>query len=53
LGDDFRDVRVVEFGPRERRTIGHDFRRSGAVEAIEGSIRPLCSVRAGARGRTH
>jgi len=36
LGDDFRDVRVVEFGPLERRTIGHDFRRTGAVEAIAG-----------------
>ncbi|MBK5962157.1 hypothetical protein CCR97_28785 [Rhodoplanes elegans] len=36
LGDDFRDVRAAEFGPGERRTIGHDFRRSGAVEAIAG-----------------
>jgi hypothetical protein len=36
LGDDFRDVRAVEFGPLERRTIGHDFRRTGAVEAIAG-----------------
>ena len=34
LGDDFRDVRTAEFGASERRTIGHDFRRSGAVEAI-------------------
>jgi hypothetical protein len=39
LGDDFRDVRVVEFGPGERRTIGHDFRRSGAVEAIVGGAK--------------
>jgi hypothetical protein len=39
LGDDFRDVRAVEFGPRERRTIGHDFRRTGAVEAITGGAR--------------
>jgi hypothetical protein len=36
LGDDFRDVRTAEFGAGERRTIGHDFRRSGAVEAIAG-----------------
>ncbi|NVO13514.1 MAG: tyrosine-type recombinase/integrase [Rhodoplanes sp.] len=36
LGDDFRDVRIIEFGINERRTIGHDFRRSGAVEAIVG-----------------
>lgn len=36
LGDDFRDVRSIEFGPLERRTIGHDFRRTGAVEAIAG-----------------
>lgn len=36
LGDDFRDVRTAEFGASERRTIGHDFRRSGAVEAIVG-----------------
>jgi hypothetical protein len=36
LGDDFRDVRAVEFGTLERRTIGHDFRRSGAGEAISG-----------------
>jgi hypothetical protein len=36
LGDDFRDVRSVEFGPLERRTIGHDFRRTGAGEAIAG-----------------
>ena len=39
LGDDFRDVRAVEFGPSERRTIGHDFRRSGAVEAIAGDAK--------------
>jgi len=36
LGDDFRDVRAAEFGPLERRTLGHDFRRSGAGEAIAG-----------------
>jgi hypothetical protein len=39
LGDDFRDVRTVEFGPLERRTIGHDFRRTGAVEAIAGGAK--------------
>jgi integrase len=36
LGDDFRDVRAAEFGGLDRRTIGHDFRRAGAVEAIVG-----------------
>jgi hypothetical protein len=36
LGDDFRDVRRAEFGNLDRRTIGHDFRRTGAVEAIVG-----------------
>jgi hypothetical protein len=36
LGDDFRDVRADLFGPLERRMLGHDFRRSGAVEAITG-----------------
>lgn len=39
LGDDFRNVRRAEFGPGERRTIGHDFRRSGAVEAIVGGAK--------------
>jgi hypothetical protein len=39
LGDDFRDVRSAEFGPIERRTIGHDFRRSGAGEAITGGAK--------------
>jgi integrase len=39
LGDDFRDVRAFEFGPLERRTIGHDFRRTGAVEAITGGAK--------------
>ncbi|EJW12604.1 hypothetical protein A33M_1887 [Rhodovulum sp. PH10] len=39
LGDDFRDVRAAEFGRGERRTIGHDFRRSGAVEAIAGGAK--------------
>jgi hypothetical protein len=40
LGDDFRDVRTAEFGTSERRTIGHDFRRTGAVEAIAGKALP-------------
>lgn len=35
LGDDFRDVRALVFGPDERRTLA-DFRRSGAVEALRG-----------------
>ena len=35
LGDDFRDMRRLDFGRRERRTLA-DFRRSGAVEAIAG-----------------
>jgi hypothetical protein len=35
LGDDFRDVRVLVFGPAETRTSA-DFRRSGAVEAAAG-----------------
>lgn len=40
LGDDFRDVRAAEFGESERRTLGHDFRRSGAIEAIVGKATP-------------
>jgi hypothetical protein len=39
LGDDFRDVRAAECGPLERRTIGHDFRRAGAGEAIAGGAK--------------
>jgi hypothetical protein len=35
LGDDFRDIRALVFGDKERRTLA-DFRRSGAVEAIRG-----------------
>lgn len=35
LGDDFRDIRAIAFGPNERRTLA-DFRRSGTVEAIRG-----------------
>ncbi len=40
LGDDFRDVRLVLFGRDETRRLGHDFRRSGAVEAIVGDATP-------------
>jgi hypothetical protein len=40
LGDDFRTIREAEFGPLERRMLGHDFRRSGAVEAIVGDAAP-------------
>ena len=40
LGDDFRTVREAEFGALERRMLGHDFRRSGAVEAIAGEASP-------------
>ena len=36
LEEDFRKIRAAEFGPLERRTIGHDLRRTGAVEAIAG-----------------
>lgn len=39
LGDDFRVVRVAEFGPKEHRKI-MDFRRSGAVEALAGEVDP-------------
>jgi hypothetical protein len=35
LGDDFRDVRIIVFGPGETRTLA-DFRRSGAVEGLRG-----------------
>ncbi len=35
LGDDFRDVRAIVFGPGETRTLA-DFRRSGTVEAVRG-----------------
>lgn len=46
LGDDFRDVRAAEFGRLERRTIGHDFRRTGAVEAIAGDATPAALAHA-------
>jgi len=35
LGDDFRDIRAIVFGPGETQTLD-DFRRSGAVEALRG-----------------
>jgi hypothetical protein len=35
LGDDFRDVRAMVFGPGETRTLA-DFRRSGTIEAKRG-----------------
>jgi hypothetical protein len=35
LGDDFRAVRALEFGPGETRRL-MDMRRSGAVEALVG-----------------
>jgi hypothetical protein len=39
LGDDFRAVRGLAFGPAERRTLA-DFRRSGTVEALRGGASP-------------
>jgi hypothetical protein len=45
LGDDFRDVRAVEFGPLVLRTIGHDFHRTGnalsAPDALFASFVPV------------
>jgi hypothetical protein len=40
LGRDFAIIREAEFGPDESRMLGHDFRRSGAVEAIAGKAEP-------------
>jgi hypothetical protein len=40
LAKDFADIRAAEFGPVERRLLGHDFRRSGAVEAYGGGATP-------------
>jgi len=37
LGDDFRDVRTLVFGPNETRRLA-DFRRAGIVEALAGGI---------------
>ena len=39
LGDDFRDIRHLEFGPEENRTLA-DFRRSGTQEAFVGDAKP-------------
>jgi hypothetical protein len=39
LGDDFRDIRAMVFGPDERRQLA-DFRRSGTVEALAGNASP-------------
>jgi hypothetical protein len=39
LGDDFRDIRHLEFGPEENRTLA-DFRRSGTQEAFAGDATP-------------
>ncbi len=39
LGDDFRAVRKTLFGNEEKRQLA-DFRRSGSVEALAGSIEP-------------
>jgi hypothetical protein len=39
LGDDFRDIRHMVFGPQESRTLA-DFRRSGTQEAFAGDAKP-------------
>jgi hypothetical protein len=39
LGDDFRAVRTLVFGLTERRQL-QDFRRSGTVEALAGTVAP-------------
>lgn len=39
LAEDFATVRAAAFGPLERRQL-QDFRRSGAVEAVAGGVRP-------------
>jgi hypothetical protein len=39
LGDDFRAVRTMVFGPSETRQL-QDFRRSGTVEALAGKVAP-------------
>lgn len=46
LGEDFRAVREAEFGVDEKRMLGHDFRRSGAVEAIVGKAEPAAVAHA-------
>jgi hypothetical protein len=35
----------AEFGKKEKRTIGHDFRRSGAIEALAGNVNPTVLAR--------
>jgi len=39
LGDDFRAIRRMVFGPEDRRHLA-DFRRSGTVEALAGGVAP-------------
>jgi hypothetical protein len=39
LGDDFRDIRELVFGPHEKRQMA-DFRRTGSVEALAGGADP-------------
>ena len=39
LGDDFRAVRTLVFGLKEKRQL-QDFRRSGTVEALAGKVAP-------------
>jgi hypothetical protein len=39
LGEDFRAVRTLVFGPDEKRQL-QDFRRSGTVEALAGQVAP-------------
>ena len=46
MSHDFAKVRAAEFGEAERRMLGHDFRRSGAVEAITGEATPAAVAHA-------
>lgn len=46
LSDDFRAVRKAVFGEHEKRLLGHDMRRSGAVEAIVGDATPAALAHA-------
>jgi hypothetical protein len=39
MGDDFRDIRELVFGPQEKRQMA-DFRRTGSVEALAGGADP-------------
>jgi integrase len=45
LSKDFRAIRSLEFGDKEKRTLA-DFRRSGAVEAIAGEATPAALAHA-------